>query len=280
MFSKILKYLPKKDSSNKSDIITEENSKNGELSTSKIPVKNKGWNSADMLFLGGLVLLIGGGLWFALSSTKDSEVIENKHTENTTAIKIQKEAKSNATISDRSKVIKILKNTIEPSKKSKFTQSKEKNAPFIYQNNVDFSTNTLVPPPEDYEKNNNALAKKISTPKKQIKQKIETKETTKNNTISKSKNNTVVNSSYVCTIEDEYQDMLGKEIIYYTKDTQTHTYIPIYKSNNWDESGVLVKKRLLAMQVDVNAHMVEIDKGQWIPALEFMTCILVQEDER
>jgi hypothetical protein len=85
-------------------------------------------------------------------------------------------------------------------------------------------------------------------------------------------------ASYVCSIVDMYRDMLGKEIMYYIKDATSHKYVPAYPQENWDEAGVWVKEKFIASQVDVSERMAEVSAGKWIPALEFMTCTLVQED--
>lgn len=285
------------------------------------PVENietqskKKWRSADMVFVGGLIAIVGGMLWMmgvgsseeiSTDKTVKSARIENKQN-------IKKEDVVMAVVDKQEGAIVNVASTPAPT-----PQKKEETPPFVYDNKADFSTDNLMPPPETYEKNNTVIAQKIAkiekpTPiKEEVKQKPQaiaptvTPQTqaitakqeinTHEPKVSKSvpvEVNTVVDTpakrenqikesipsseGYVCSIVEAYQNMLGKEIMYYTKDTQSNKYTPAYSQANWDESGVLVKKKLMVTRVDLSERMAEVDKDKWIPALEFMTCTVLHE---
>jgi len=271
-----------------------------------------------MVLVGGLVLIVGGMFWL-MSGGLDSKSSAAK------APETPKQAKTPAQKSPtpppfyeqkRSPTQKKTANQVDASAAKAPKEAATKTPPFAYENQADFSSDNLVPPPESYEQNIKKLAKqRASAPQKQqttpkqdevetataesvipAKDPIQTPNPPKAQTVevpastneaarnpkvqNRAQKNTEPQGAYVCKIMDAYKNLLGKEIMYYLKDESTHKYVPAYSLANWDESGVVVKKRLIATQVDLNERMVEVSKGMWIPALEFMRCTLMQEDLR
>ena len=282
--------------------------------TTQIPhteLKKK-FNSADMVLAGGLVLIVGGMFWLmsgGLDSSENSNTKVSNATKTTkgTAKKVETQTPfyEQAKTQSPQDVIHV----------GNAKDTGEEAPPFIYHNQADFSNENLMPPPEAYEQNISKLAKESAPlPREELATKKEDKTTQEPNlpkvkpaevqaqNMPKAQNSEVAvassiapeavvykkpqqstilsQDSYVCSIIAAYGDMLGKEIMYYVKDKATHKYLPAYSQKNWDESGVWVKKKLIATQLDVHERMVEVAKGKWIPALEFMTCTLIQEDMR
>ena len=84
-------------------------------------------------------------------------------------------------------------------------------------------------------------------------------------------------SSYVCSVLPIFKDFIAKEIVYYVqkKENAKVHYIPAYLLASWDEKGMVIKKKFIASDIDIDKEMVEIDNKYWIPALKFASCILV-----
>lgn len=250
-------------------------------------VKKK-WNSADMVLVGGLLAIMVGMFW-VMSGSGQTE--STKSTKVADVTKDTAKAVPKTPFYEESKVLTPTKTTSQ--KSNKIVEEVEETPPFVYTNKADFSNENLMPPPEAYEQNNTLLAKKnLSTEEpsvpaadpKMSEQKVEVikKPSTPKpqQIVQKPVAIDTPSVSYVCKIIDTYRDMLGKEIMYYTKDKEKHNYLPAHAQKNWDESGVWVKEKLIASQVDVDERMVEVSKGKWIPALEFMTCTIIQEGGR
>jgi len=275
-------------------------------------VKKK-WNSADMVLVGGLILIIGGMFWLmsgGLGSSENSDTKVSSVTKKTKATAKKREPKTPFYGEVKTQ------NPQDATPVGDAKDTVEEAPPFVYTNQADFSNENLMPPPDAYEQNISKLAKESaplpkealpakkkettsltvqepslpnvasaevqgkSVPKAQSSEVATSSSVTPQVAVvlPKPQQNTVSQGSYVCSMIDGYNNMLGKEIMYYVKDKTTHKYLPAYSQKNWDESGVWVKKKLVATQVDVNERMVEVSKGKWIPALEFMTCTLIQED--
>ena len=268
-----------------------------------------------VLIVGGMFWFMSGGLDDGTKNNNDAN-----HTQETTNNPDTNRSKENNITKEKKKPFvyenNIAKQTKTPVKKTDVAAKEE--APFVYAHQTDFSNENLMPPPDAYEQNISKLAKESAPLPKEAppaKKKETTTLTVQEPTLpkiaptevqaksvpkaqnsevvtvsnvvpqavvvpSKPQQSTVSQGSYVCSIVGAYKNMLGKEIMYYVKDKATHKYVPAYSQKNWDESGVWVKKKLVASQVDVNERMVEVAKDKWIPALEFMTCTLIQEDER
>jgi len=310
-----MKLLPNIGTKKQDTTVEEQGSENMQSTTPSNMSRKKGMSSADMVFLGGLVLLIGGGLWFIFGesqSTTEKEILTTTQTQNENNLSEKPKKPQMPTVPN------TLEKTLTAPTADTVKEATKASEPFVYENGADFSDDTLMPPPKEYEQNISKIAPKIPAQAPQIPKKnstipgktekivsesvqkqekallgTQTQETvptpiaaTPNTLQPASITKTVTppvtkqiskesSDNYVCTIVEDYRNMLGKEIMYYVKSTKGYT--AAYTQKKWDESGVLVKTKLVASRVDVAERMVEVSPGKWIPALEFMTCTIVQE---
>lgn len=293
MFSKLLEFLPKKRSKEIQASATAD-------TPSQKPTQKKGWSSADMVMVGGLIAIMGGMFWVMSGSSEAEKPVANPAKENVKKEEGKKAAPQTPFYEEGS-VVETKKDTPIPAEKQ---EQAGKSLPFVYPSEGDFESENLMPPPEAYDKNNTMLAKKSVTAEKEKVATAPTQEASVQSAaaqepaVPKTQEVTAVKKplsaapssapqtqkpapeaqqSYVCHVMPRHTEMIGKEIMYYTKDTTTHKYLPAHSKKNWDESGVWIKEKLIASQVDIDERMAEISTGKWIPALEFMTCTLVEE---
>ena len=266
--------------------------------------------------IGGLFWVISGGLDEpAVSKTQKAKTTTQKPEVNATIAK--REAPQTAPYYEESKVVEAPASSPMVSDNQTVVNTAEETPPFVYENEAEFGNENLAPPPEAYEKNLTKIAKQTVVEKaqksqdnKNIERSVETPsiKRTSEAVVQAQQSTTepsqtqaptpkvalspsivnpttqpavaTVQSSYVCSMMKGYSDMVGKEIMYYLKDPATQTYLPAYTQKNWDESGIWIKEKFIATQVDVDERMVEVRSGKWIPALEFMTCTLIEESMR
>jgi len=285
VFSKLSNILSKK---TKSKIDTDTTDNEIDVSTKKsrsINDLSKSLSSTDMVFGGGVLAIIGVGVFMILGNGTDTSKIEESPKTST-----DQHSKISIKPQQPKKPWEYPENTNLKESKTSSDISSENKAPFaeyvkpqvLSSKPVeDNATEELMAPPESYE---SAYIKKVEgnqTKKpKSLKVKeilVKTKLPYENN-ISKKQIKEKKNDTFVCRLLEAYSDMKGKEIVYYKKDIHNlSTYIPIYKSNDWDQSGITVEDKFIVTAVDIEHKMVEIAKGQWIPALEFASCTLVEE---
>lgn len=248
----------------------------------------KKWNNADIVLVGGLVLIVGGMFWM-MSDSNGTETSTIK------PVKVSTKKPEPKTPFYKKNNVIVAKKPM-PSSTTNTSEQVEESPPFVYAQKADFANGALMPPPEAYEQNNTLLAKK-SPPLKKPSIPIEAQKVSEQNAeviqepiTQKTKPKKIAqkpitiapppNVSYVCSIVDMYKDMIGREIMYYVKDATNHKYLPAYTQANWDEAGVWVKEKFIASQVDVGERMAEVFPNKWIPALEFMTCTMIQDGGR
>jgi len=252
--------------------------------TPRTTKKKMRFKGPEMVLVGGLVLIIGGMFWF-MSDGLDDNTINNTDSNHSKESNVSKEENPPFVYENN-----MEKQSNAPVKKTEVVVKEE--APFVYVNKADFSNENLMAPPEAYEQNNTLLAQKSpplpkpSTPVEAPKGNEQKVVTTQELSIPKPQTMSPVqkpiptvtsSTSYACSILPMYRDMIGKEIMYYIKDETNYKYLPAHSQSNWDEAGILVKEKFIASRVDVDERMAEVSTGKWIPALEFMTCTLVQD---
>jgi len=279
--------------------------------TTKKKIRFKG---PEMVLVAGLAAIIGGLFWVitggldepAVSKTQKAKTTTQKPEVNATIAK--REAPQTAPYYEESKVVEAPASSPMVSDNQTVVNTAEETPPFVYGNEANFGSENLAPPPEAYEQNLTKIAKQTAVQKpknRPLESRAEAVEqkAPKATTPTMQRTKEVVNpqssavtpvsvqpatqpvmataqSSYVCAMMKGYSDMVGKEIMYYLKDPATQTYLPAYTQKNWDESGIWIKEKFIATQVDVDERMVEVHTGKWIPALEFMTCTLIEESMR
>jgi len=246
-------------------------------------VKKK-WNSADIILLGGLLAIMGGMFWI-MSGSDDTQKESTKPVVVQDAVNSTKKPEQKAPFYEDTKPLDAKQN-------APMVKEVKEEAPFVYANKADFSNENLMPPPEAYEQNNTLLAQKspplpkpntpVEAPKGNEQKVVTTQELSipkpqAMSPVQKPMPTVAPSTSYVCSILTMYRNMIGKEIMYYIKDETNHKYLPAHSQSNWDEAGILVKEKFIANRVDVDERMAEVSTGKWIPALEFMTCTLVQD---
>jgi len=293
VFSKLSNIISKK---TKTDMHTKEHEIEESMEKgTTTPERSKSLSSTDMVFGGGLLAIIGVGIFMILGNSPETSTVEEN-------IKISTDLQSQASPKENqlkkpweypeNETFKEEKssNVQVGEKKNTISHETENKAPFaeyvkpqvLSSEPVEgASTEELMPPPESYE---DGYTKKVEENQTKKPKSLKVKETlvkTKlpyENNISKKQIKEKKNDTFVCRLLEAYSDMKGKEIVYYKKDIHNlSTYIPIYKSNDWDQSGVMIKEKFIVTAVDIEHKMVEISKDQWIPALEFASCTLVEE---
>lgn len=279
--------LKKKNHEPQDDVVVDDTTVPSTVHNNTTTKKKMRFKAPEMVLLTGLVLIIGGMFWIMSGGLDDSTTnnVENNTTKESNVSKEEKPPYAYENTMQKQTNAPVKETEVSTKETLPEVVAKDE-APFVYANSADFAGDTLMPPPEEYEQNNTTLVKKsASIQKPNTTQKVskalsKVVATPKPQEREKPMPVATPSASYVCSIVDMHRDMLGKEIMYFTKDAAKHTYIPAHAQASWDESGVWVKEKIMASAIDIDERMAEVDINKWIPALEFMTCVVLEEGGR
>jgi len=206
----------------------------------KVKTKKSNNNVGLIILIGVAVIVIA--VFFFLKSLFNDNLNNKTNNKNNTVVK---------NINNNKKDNNFLKNT--------------NNKPLVVE-----TTTFLIKP---IDKNNSIIKKE-----KKI-------DTTEKNKVSATTKNKDTNSSVLVKTDNKQetkkqpvqcftkQEYIGKEIVYFLKNNNRYSLAS--ESFDWNKKGIVLKEKLIGLDIDDKNRMIELDDKKWLPIEIFNKCNLI-----